>query len=62
MAAKVEKRFGTERFDTIPTWLTKSDSRVQARRGLSGPNRRKDLCESDFFATCGFMLHVKSRA
>jgi len=62
MAAKIEKRFGTERFDTIPTWLTKSDSRAQARRGLFWPNRRKDLYGSDFFATGGFMLHVKSRA
>jgi hypothetical protein len=52
--------FGTERFDTIPTWLTKSDSRLQASRSRRVPNRRKMLSESDFSATGGFMSCVKS--
>jgi hypothetical protein len=43
MAASLKKRGGTNRFDTMRTWLTKPDSSVQAFAGESKPNRRKML-------------------
>ena len=61
-AASVNKRGGTNRFDTMRTWLTKPDSRVQAFAGESKPNRRKMLLESGFLATDRFMPSFKSRA
>jgi hypothetical protein len=54
-AASLKKRGGTNRFDTIRTWLTKHDSPMQAFAGESKPNRRKMLPESGFLATFGFM-------
>jgi hypothetical protein len=61
-AASVKKRGGTNRFDTIPTWLTKPDSSVQAFAGEGKPNRRKMLPESGFLATFRFMPLFKSRS
>jgi hypothetical protein len=61
-AASLKKRGGTNRFDTIRTWLTKPDSPVQAFAGESKPNRHKMLQESDFLTTCRFMLQLKNRA
>jgi hypothetical protein len=60
-AASVKKRGGTNRFDTMRTWLTKPVSRVQAFAGESKPNRRKILQESGFLATDRFMPQFKSR-
>jgi hypothetical protein len=54
-AASVKKRGGTNRFDTMTTWLTKPDSSVQAFAGESKPNRLKMLQMSGFLATCRFM-------
>ena len=48
----VKKRGGTKRFDTIPPWLTKPDSRWQARRRHDRPNRRKRSPGTDFFTAC----------
>jgi hypothetical protein len=50
-AASVKKRGGTNRFDTMTTWLTKPDSSVQAFAGESKPNRHKMLQMSGFLAT-----------
>jgi hypothetical protein len=60
-AASVKKRGGTNRFDTIRTWLTKPDSPMQAFAGECKPNRRKILRESGFLATIQFTLLFKSR-
>jgi len=50
-AASVKKRGGTNRFDTMTTWLTKPDSPTQAFPGVAKPNRRKILLLSGFLAT-----------
>ncbi len=50
-AASVKKRGGTNRFDTMPTWLTKPDSPAQAFPGVAKPNRRKMLQMRGFLAT-----------
>ena len=50
-AASVKKRGGTNRFDTIRTWLTKPDSLMQAFAGDRKPNRPKMLLWSGFLAT-----------
>jgi hypothetical protein len=60
-AASVKKRGGTNRFDTIRTWLTKPDSPMQAFAGDVKPNRHKMLRESGFLATARFMPLFKSR-
>ena len=61
-AASVKKRGGTNRFDTMTTWLTKPDSPMQAFAGESKPNRRKMLPESGFLATDRLMPSFKSRS
>jgi hypothetical protein len=50
-AASVKKRGGTNRFDTMRTWLTKPDSLTQALTGVAEPNRHKILLLSGFLAT-----------
>jgi hypothetical protein len=60
-AASVKKRGGTNRFDTIRTWLTKPDSSVQAFAGESKPNRHKMLQMSGFLATSRYMPQFHGR-
>jgi hypothetical protein len=57
-AASVKKRGGTNRFDTIRTWLTKPDSLMQAFPGDCAPNRRKMLPLSGFLAMNRVMPYV----
>jgi hypothetical protein len=60
-AASVKKRGGTNRFDTIRTWLTKPDSPMQAFAGDCKTNRPKMLLWSGFLATFRFLPLFKSR-